>query len=85
MALCFMITKNNGTRPCIRGIYPDRETAFLKLKEELASNVEYCCEDEKKAFDDVTSLEELKGYGHDVDIIEIADGGESLDIEIHGW
>lgn len=72
MALCYVAVACNGTRDNIYGVYPTWQEAFDCLKRVWSYD-----EDALKA----ATLDEL---GYDAQIIEISDGGEGLDVEIHG-
>lgn len=77
MALCYVAVACNGTRDNIYGIYPTYEAALERLKQ---SFVDLADEGDESTFMEAKSLEAL---GLDAKIIEISDGGEALDIELH--
>lgn len=71
MALCYIVVACNGTRDNIYGVYPTHDAAWARMKELFADQP-----------DDYASDSEIQGFGGK--IVEIADGGEALDVEIHG-
>lgn len=81
MALCYIAVACNGTRDNIYGVYPTREAALECLKRALAG-----CDvgDDEVDPANATTIEELDG-ACDARIVEIADGGEEISIEIHEW
>ncbi len=76
MALCYIAIACNGTRDNIYGVYPTKEAALERLKLIFADSAD----DE---FDpaNATSVTEL---GFDAQIVEVSDGGEGFNVEIHG-